>query len=286
LKNKRVVLILVFFHVLVGYTEGNEEVLPPIDEETLIAGLKHAESSIPSGRGRLHFHERGGNGLEFDAVFAFDSYRAYYHYLSGMLEGKKLLLNRRLQLCLDVTVRENKIVGLAVSHTDSLLVPPDLDVRNWGMWILGTPMSQYLKEHKMRIVGCESLKIERGKLPCYIVETESYLGTHRLWIAPGKGFRPVKEEIRLKKPKNERWEKRFIYTEFKLGKRTGWFLRKGIWDIVYPGRKVALREIEVKDFQPNADISDLFQLDLDPETPVWDESLSKVRPFKEIGWEP
>jgi len=41
---------------------------------------------------------------------------------------------------------------------------------------------------------------------------------------------------------------------------------------------------EVIDFQPNVDVSDMFHLDIGPEELIYDKTLSKYRPFKELDW--
>jgi len=281
-----------------GYSKDDFQ-LPSIDSEMLIMGLRQTESLISSGRGKLHWSQtrygKSGEKImkydEFDAIFAFDSYRDYYQYQSGLLEGRRELVDKKLQMRLDVTIVEGKIVGCRVSRKEKLAVAPEWEPRNWGLWFYGVPLSQYLQKHGARIIGSENLRTEKLKKNlCYVVETNKSPNMEgvadRFWIIPEGGFRCGQLQIERGAKYKQRWKKRFIYKTYKMNEQTIWFLKKGLFWIFScsDNHLVAKIVIEVKDFHPNVDISDLFHLEINPETPVWDETLSRFRPFKEIGW--
>jgi len=84
----------------------------------------------------------------------------------------------------------------------------------------------------------------------------------------------------------DRWFMNINYKPYRSDGQTVWFLDKGLWwSVDEKGNIVEKRIMKVKELQPNVDISDLFRVDLPPDTLVWDSNLSKYRPFKEIAQE-
>jgi len=295
MKRQITLLVFLFFEFLsTGY--GKNILLPPINAEFLIMGLKHNESLISSGKGGFHSRLSSGGKItdEFTAAFAFDDHRTYYSYKSGPLTGCTALYNKKIHRKLYITVRpEDGQISYRIGYTKEEPMPPDEDPRNWGRCYWGIPLSKYLQDHKARIIGQERLKVGSEVIPCYVVRSEPFSKYERnlkFWIAPKDGFRCIQQERISTTRYGERLErKRFFYKAYEVNGQKAWFPQRGIYWMFKDrtDEKVSAKlEVEVMDFQPNVDISDLFRVDIDPETPVWDEKLSRLRPFKEIGWQP
>lgn len=309
---KKLILYSIFFlsFFLWSLSDGfsKDDSLPSIDSEILIMGLKHTESLIFSGEGRLHFAQVLSNGKvdEFDAIFAFDHHKTYYYYESGKLEGMKYLLDKDIQVTLYMRVddkgevrrvndREKKVLDLVADHLDTEPMSPDEDPRNWGIyWYSGIPISQFLEKHNARIVCTEDLKFpdSEKKVPCYVVEIDDPGGITsdvQFWIAPKEGFRCVQlQKTQEGRAGKSRWKKSIIYRAYNVEGKKAYFPKKGILEIfaVSNGQLTHTADIiiEIKDFHPNVDISDLFHVDVDQEALIWDRALSRLRHFKELGW--
>ena len=78
------------------------------------------------------------------------------------------------------------------------------------------------------------------------------------------------------------------YKAYQTHGQKAWFPVKGIRTARAKSDNKFLGQVilTVKNFQLNVDVSDLFQVKVAPEFPVWIEKLEKRVPFKEIGWIP
>jgi len=281
-------LIISFGFLSKGWSRSGQP-LPPIDSPFLIAGLQHAESLLVSGKGEVNFQMEPYQQRNSE-IFAFHQKKAFVHYQSGFLKGQRLLFNGEIQLALSPLPEDTgKVGGILLVYQKTINLQED--PRNWGIQFLDTPLSQYLQEHGVRFLGSEVLE----KVPCYVVESVYRDGSPmKFWIAPEGGFRCVQIQHqetwygRDRKPVPSLVTMRIYYKAYQIDGQTVWFPLKGVREqhASSDGRFLDKVVMEVKDFHVNVDISDLFQIKVDPEFPVWVERLGKPIPFKEIGWKP
>lgn len=268
-----------------------EQPLPPIDSEFLIAGLQYAESLLVSGKGEVHFQMEPEPYRQRDSeIFAFHQKKAAVHYQSGILKEQRLLFNGEIQLILSPDPKDiGKVGGILLAHQKTINLQED--PRNWGIQFLDIPLSQYFQERGVRLLRSEALEKE----PRYVVESTYRDGTPmKFWIAPKGGFRCVQIQYQEtwrgidRKPVSSLVTLRIYYKAYQIGEQTAWFPLKGVMAqrAKSDGRLLGQVVMEVKDFQLNVDVSELFQVKVEPEFPVWVERLGKPIPFKEVGWKP
>ena len=131
--------------------------------------------------------------------------------------------------------------------------------------------------------------------PCYVVESVHRNGKPiKFWIAQNSGFRCLKIQHESSwqgpgaiKAINSVVTFEIQYKAYLTHGQKAWFPVKGIRTARAKSDNVFLGQVvmDVKNFQLNVDVSDLFQLVIvGPEFPVWIERLGKMVPFKEIDW--
>lgn len=297
-------LLITIIFLSNGYCEEGSP-LPPIDPQMIIAGLKHTESLLRTGKCRIHYQDYSklaNAKKQLEAIFAFDSHRICYYYISDLTvtnekliilkdRGCKDLYETRTQTLLMIGTKKKARVGgtkvkeiipVSVERGVNLPFSHSWDPRNYGMRIrdlpIGYPLSQLFEKNGVKIIGVEKVKRGKEEIPCYLVETkEKIWGKVQLWLDPQEGFLPIKMQM------GDHWFMEMSYKLYKSNGQVVWFLEKGMWwSVGEKGDIIEKRIMEVKEFQLNVDISDLFQVDFPPDKPVWDGNLSKYRPFKEI----
>ena len=279
-----------YFFIILAFVSKAED-RSSIDSEFLIAGLKHAESLIVSGKSEVHFQMVRNKNSE-RAIFAFNQEKVYMEYLIGALKGVRCIYNGAIELSIGQDPdKSDKIIGIVL--TDRKTVIPQEDPRNWGIQFEDIPLSQYFLEHGVRILGSENLKNE----PCLVVESEHPHGQPiKFWIAQNGGFRCLKIQhesswqgpgVTKAIPSVVSFE--IEYKAYQIHEQNAHFPLKGVRteraksDNEFLGQVV----MDVKNFELNIDVSNLFQeIQVDPEFPVWIERLEKTVPFKEINWRP
>ncbi|MCD6506777.1 hypothetical protein J7M22_09150 [Candidatus Poribacteria bacterium] len=285
-------LLITIIFLSNGYCEEGSP-LPPIDPQMIIAGLKHTESLLRAGKCRIRY--QGYSKLanvreEHESIFAFDLHRIYRYSITGIILNGKYLGNKGVRELYDIRTQTLFIIGVkvkgripvAVERGVNLPFPHSWDPRNYGMRVrdlpTGYPLSRLFEKNGVKIIGVEKMKRGKEEIPCYLVETkEKIWGKVRLWLDPQEGFLPIKMQM------GDHWFMEMSYKPYKSNGQVVWFLEKGMWwSVGEKGDIIEKRIMEVKEFQPNVDISDLFQVDFPPDKPVWDGNLSKYRPFKEI----
>jgi len=303
-----ITLLFIFGSLSPCHTE-QKPLLPQIDVELIILGLKHSESLIKSGKGRFklygssYFANKDEKKTEkpkdkeekkgavrrksypvVELSFAFSNEHSYFKYL--VPQGIEVIFDGRIQLAISQK-------GKSISVSTGYAFP--LEVRNWGFWYKHQWLSDYLlhrkKEEKIRIIGSENLAFGNKNLPCYVVETPDPLlqdSVLRFWITPRGGFRCVQS---LRETSKQRRLRRIEYQGYQLkDSKVVWFPKKGISLLAKrPSPKAKWEEplknkIEITDFQPNVDVSHFFNLQIPPETKVWNSDLKKFMRFKEIDW--
>ena len=283
----------------------SESTLPPVDSDFIIWGLSHSATLVHSGKGKIkiymgnYFKNKvesgiGEDGLAFENVlenlFAFDGEKSYSKALFGRSKGITLVCDGQVTL----TIQENEPSFFAVEQ--GWAQPALLDPRGWGLWYERQLLSDYLaKRENVQVIGTESLN---GTL-CYVVQVPSSAienSVDKFWIAPDKGFRCVRiqyEGTSIESIENEKfirdiYDTTIEYQEFAISDEiSAWFPKRGI--IVSrrksDGEQVSKNIMEVTDFELNIDVSNLFDIQIPPDTLVWDLAIRKQIPFEEIGWD-
>jgi len=287
------------------------ESAPSIDVESIIAGLAQTESLLQSGKG--HFKLYGDSyfrhGVEQlvegvhttkELGFAFSGKHSYFKYerlpeerqLPSVAGFKPELPPHEVSLeSISDGKIQLKIVLLGDNASPYITMHPEpyntstsKEPRNWGLWNRGQRMSAYLRELEgVRVMGSERI----NGIHCYILEAsppQTQGVTEKFWIASEGGFRLVQRLIET------RGDKRLIKIEwehYQLGEANVWFPKHGVSLSTTVGEKTPFRnEMEINDFQPNIDVSSLFDLQISPETQVFNADTRKHITFQEIGWQP
>lgn len=291
--NKQRWLCIVFSLIIFGgafpdYWGQAESPLPSIDSQSLTTGLESTESLIVSGKGKVYFtYER----KDFPTVedFGFDGQKTAFNFHVGILKDRRVLFDGENELMIHNDPN---------SETPKLYLHPRKttllheDPRNWGLQVYDIPLSQYLQENGMKILGSGVL----GKLPCYIVESKRNGGPITFWITPERGFRCVQiqyDSMWYKIPNDPApWPtvttERIEYKAYQIDNQEVWFPAKGSMKTHGKSDSQFLSglNMEVKDFQLNVDVSNIFQVQIEPETKVWVKKIEEFVPFKEIDWKP
>ena len=284
---------------------ANQPLLPPIDAELIITGLKHSESLLKSGTGRFKFYgsayfaekkknlkidegkiNKGTDGgiqsktvLIEELLFAFSGEHSYFKFL-GMGSGE-IIFDGKIQL----TIPHSKQILMRYGYFNPS------DPRGWGPWYKKQKLSDYLgQQEKIRVVGGENL----DGIPCYIVETQDPKlqdAVVKFWIAPRNGFRCVQT---LYETGTRRQLRKIEWQGYQLKGQENefvWFPKHGISlsmkrsNPKEPWSKPFRNEAVITDFQPNIDVSHFFHLQIPPETKIFNVELKQSTTFKEIGWQ-
>ena len=242
----RLALSLLFITVISlpgGYCKDGS-LLPFIDPQIIVASLKHTQSLLRTGKCRIKYrsyHKLANYKMEFEAIFAFDSHRVCYHFISDVtvsdLKGKEKfslrekgcrdLYETRTQTKLMIGTKRKGIIPVLVERGSS---PFDYswDPRNYGIRIRGfppIPLGEFLEKKGVKIVRVEKVRREGKEILCYLAETEEeeeILGKVRLWLDPKKGFLPLKMQT------GDHWFMDISYKPYESDDRIIWFLEKGI----------------------------------------------------------
>ena len=177
-----------------------------------------------------------------------------------------------------------------------------LDPRSWmtdgqatPTSYLMTPLWRVLEKYESEILKTEMLNGDET----YLISVKKPRGQPlKLWICPEKGFRLVKSQTMFEHPISDMSpfkkgvhyliERVLLYREY----------QPGIW---YPEKIMETFHALVAEdpenrterignttlqlsgaFQLNLDVSNAFQLDVPPETSIYDSVLEKLRPFREL----
>jgi len=87
-----------------GYCEEDLS-LPPIDPQMIVAGLKHTESLLQMGKCRIHYQDYSklaNAKKQLEAIFAFDSHRICYYYISDLTVTNEKLIILKDRGCKDL----------------------------------------------------------------------------------------------------------------------------------------------------------------------------------------
>lgn len=293
---KLIVWLILFFLVWASPPQSfaeSKSPLSPIDLEAIIAGLAHTESLLKSGRGKLKFymasyfsqsrsdkeitvkHVEKGRSRTFASVeeleFAFSKSYSYFN-----TDGSKFVADGNIQLVISPQGR--------ISMYFRVAYPPEgLDPRDWGLWYRRQRLSDYLRQQKgIRLIDSEKV----DGIPCYVVQTLEKSAEDpivKFWITPENGFRLVQihHQTQIQKALIK-----FEWQAYQLdGKQRIWFLKRAVSISTSETEVEPIQnEMEITDFKPNTDVSDLFDLQIPPETEISSPGFSQSITFEEIGW--
>ena len=293
---QKLIWLILFFLIWVRVPQSFAESkppLPPIDLEAIIAGLAHTESLLKSGRGKLKFYmasyfSRSGPDREItvkkparghsrtissvkELEFAFS--KAHSHFNN---DGSKFIADGNIQLVISPHG--------SISMYPRVAYPPEgLDPRDWGLWYRRQRLSNYLRQQKSaRLIGNEKV----DGIPCYVIQTPEKSTEDaiiKFWVTPEDGFRLVQihHQTQIQKALIK-----FEWQAYQLdGKQRVWFLKRAVSISTSETEVEPIQnEMEITDFKPNTDVSDLFDLQIPPETEISSPGFSQSITFEEIGW--
>ena len=286
-----------------------------IDMKTVIAGIKYYDSLIESGRGdcilEKNFHLLP-NSTKAEYLFVFDGIgenrkmKVMYQQGGPKKNMTQFFDGEKQWEIYDHEVEYKKMYG--VRH--ELKMGRTLDPGSWLTYGSANyetePLWKLLERYECKIIGMERLNDDN----CYVIQAEKPSSrSFKIWIAPQKGFRPIKIENRFvvghTSPIFEAagisdlvTNERMVTKELTYQKYADriWFLQKGKTTYVAfladpeNGENTAesevkiIREsrIELKDFKLNIDVSDQLRLNIPNEVLVFDHSVRRLRPATEL----
>ena len=293
---QKLIWLILFFLVWASPPQLFAESKPPlplIDLEAIIAGLAHTEPLLKSGRGKLKLYTASyfnqsrsdkeitvkqvekGRSRTFSSVeeleFAFSKTYSYFNN-----DGSKFIADGNIQLVISPHG--------SISMYFRVAYPPEgLDPRDWGLWYRRQRLSDYLRQQKgVQLIGNEKI----DGIPCYVIQTpEKSAGDPivKFWITPENGFRLVQIHHQTQTRKSLI---KFEWQAYQLdGKQRGWFPKRAVSISTSETEAEPVQnEMEIIDFKPNTDVSELFDLQIPPETEISSPGFGQSITFEEIGW--
>lgn len=277
------------FFILEGALSIESEV---IDLKSLVADVKNSELMLKSSRGYFtikptvtEFGEKalGRKGAALDPVehfFAFQGKKVLCEQLSGIRHGQTAIFDGEKQIEIDKTRKPHTI-----AIRGSLKIYPRSRIRYWGLLFSQQPVGKYLEEYGIAIQGKEYT----GDTLCYVVRAKHpRMKEIKFWIAPSKGYRVLKREYNTSYQSGVQATVTMI-VQYEKTKDGTWFPKSGEDTVIGLNKETGKQELiqkyalTVKDSEVNIDVSDLFSLDIPPETMVWDHRIGRKRPAKEAG---
>lgn len=292
---------------LCGLAFSESKSLPPIDGETLIAALKHKESLLISGKAEEVVNTlRDFQSERYVYAFRGAKTRYYRHLGPTVLKGTIIMYDGRIQV--------NGTYPHEMGDATYVGEPPfgsEWDPLDWGHHYENIPLSEYLEKYGVLNIRIEEL----DGVPCYVIETHYVFNKkHKVyfWISPTHGFSylqykrsgiisgskyPAADEMYQVRdgtfdtgPKIAKIEiKRVTLREYDVGEETVWFVEEGELQFVTaaePHKVLNYTHLEVKGFQANVDVMDLFDPGIPPNYKVMYDPKRPKRAFKEFGWNP
>lgn len=172
-----------------------EDIEPELDFEALLAAIKKADTSIKSGEG------------EFVYTHGHPPFDTYTNTTKGKIAFD--LEKTRLDLPIITTILTPTTMWEIVPHIKRapnyyfsrkprrFISPSGADPRQWIT--LGPPdqdSTTYLKANNFHIKGCEFFH----DTLCYVLESKQGKKSTTIWIAPERGFLPLKRESKIPRP--------------------------------------------------------------------------------------
>jgi hypothetical protein len=297
-----VFLIVWFTLVILTPAIFSDTEVPELELDAIVAGVKYNDSLLKTGKG--HFIVRRApteeanqlllsSGQRFQTgdtqlTVAFDGVKVRCETVADMIQifdGEK-----QVEVYLSEKYAGVKKGGMSVGVRGERMMDERYDPRRWGLYITGKPLGKYLEKHleekAIKVVGQEHI----NRLLCYVVR----VGPRKFWIAPEQGFRVLKSQYEtsapIPKPPFKELPVVFtvetVYQELKNGI---WFPKSSVKSSFLLDKKTGKQNLLVRDFltvkaiEVNGDVSNQFQLNIPPDTLIWDYRSSSERTAAEAG---
>jgi len=281
--------------------------LPPIGADVLISRIKDNESLPTSGMA----------DEVIDTLRDLPSTKYAYAFRGRKSLYYKIVDSATLPKCVfryDGRISAGYVDGQdmgGVNYCNEAPLGGEMDPRSWGIYHADMPLSEYLEKYGVRNIKTESL----DGVPCYVVETSDWINTENkiyFWISPDQGFRYLQCKIfgrtsitnypnlsQMSQLRDGTFDtgqrvpsielEKVKLREYKIGGKSVWFVEKGKRETISekePEKILNYSTIEVRNFQPNADVSKFFDPGTPPDFPKLYDPKQPITPFKEFGWNP
>jgi hypothetical protein len=293
-----VFLIVWFTLVILTPAIFSDTEVPELELDAIVAGVKYNDSLLKTGKGDFIIRQvmsEEAKGLfppgrkdDIQLTVAFDGVKVRCETVADMIQifdGEK-----QVEVYLSEKYAGVKKGGMSVGVRGERMMDERYDPRRWGLYITGKPLGKYLEKHleekAIKVVGQEHI----NRLLCYVVR----VGPRKFWIAPEQGFRVLKSQYEtsapIPKPPFKELPVVFtvetVYQELKNGI---WFPKSSVKSSFLLDKKTGKQNLLVRDFltvkaiEVNGDVSNQFQLNIPPDTLIWDYRSSSERTAAEAG---
>jgi hypothetical protein len=264
-----------------------------IDLKTLIAGVKHGDSLLKSGKGNLTIQPKitefgkkllnlqGAEESSNEFLFAYEGKKVYCEIYTGAFRNYICVFDGEKQVEIN---RYTTPPGIGV-RGEFTSFEPRSDLHYWGMIFNKQPIGEYLENNAIAIFGKEFI----NKTLCYVIQAKCPgIETVKFWIAPSKGYRVLKREYNTSYAGGIPATVTMII-EYEKSKNDMWFPKSGTDTTIALNKATGKKELvfkyslTVKNFELNVDVSDLFKLNIPSDTMVWDYRTESNRSAGEAG---
>ena len=265
-----------------------------VELEFLIAGVKHNDSLVKSSRIRFikqpthtEFEKKffGVSDSQFEGdvevIFAHEGAKVYCQTRSTIEPDRTRIFDGEQQQ-IEIHKRGQK---RHIAVRGAMTIGPRNYFHYWGREFLGELVGEYLEKNAVGIVGEEDI----NGVPCAIVEAKlpPKNGRVKFWIAPLQGYRVLKRQFEATYHGGIPSHVTMIVQYQKVN---GVWIPKSSTDTTLAlnqesGNQELLFKftLTVEDAEVNIDVSELFNLEIPPETEVWDHRTQSIRTAKEVG---
>jgi hypothetical protein len=288
---RKLIPILLFLFLICPIIAMGQKTLPDIDNQSLVTKLKNSESLISTGVADEVSYTPGDLPTS-KAIYAFKGKSIFYKWLNLGNAGIRLFFDGQLQITIPKTE-----TSAVVTHTEQIELDFEEEPLNWGPFFRHIPLSEHFMKYGIISIKKDALIINNKKVSCYVIESTYSANPNlkvRFWLSPKMDFACLQSEQEVNwnidnKPTQSIIKKCPVYNKYSIGEKTVWFIRSGVskvFPVAEPDRIVGESKIEVRNFQPNVDVSKLFDPGISPDQQIWDNTLERLRPFKELNWNP
>lgn len=288
--------VFVLFFLLPSHNEAMKQ----MDLETLLVGIKHHDAHFQSAQGSLELwnydsdynkktnplaaDEVSGEG-KWEIVFALtsnplrircDTRSEIFPNLVRIWDGEKQIDVDYAGVTPEIAVRGNMII-------EDECIPWYWETYNSRTSEGVSRLGQYLEQFQCQLIGQEEFQ----DVMCYVVSTEvTATTTEKFWIAPSQGYRLLKFEAITRF--GDAPARMVGLTDYQQYKGEVWFPKSGtvsfyVWDEVLEKEQLWGKvTMELKTVQVNINVSEQFNLNLPPESEVWDHRTKSIRTLKEV----
>jgi hypothetical protein len=267
--------------------------LNTIDLETIVAGVKHGDSLLKSGKGNLTIQPtitefgkkllniQGAEEGPNEFLFAYEGKKVYCEIYTGAFRNYICVFDGEKQVEINKSTTP-PVIGVRGEFAS---FEPRSDLHYWGMIFNKQPIGEYLENNATAILGKEYI----NKTLCYVIQAKCPgIETVKFWIAPSKAYRVLKREYNTSYAGGVPATVTMII-EYEKSKSDMWFPKSGTDTTIALNKATRKKELmfryslTVKDFELNVDVSDLFKLGISPDTEVFDFRTNSTRTAKDAG---